>query len=78
MAMGWMDIKHTRGKRNVYKIVFVNLKERDRSESLGAYGKRILKMILRELWEVLRWINVVQNTNRSRALIYTAIKHRVP
>jgi hypothetical protein len=55
-----------------------DLSERDNSEDLDG-DKIILERILRERgWEDVDWMNLAQDTDQWRAILYTVMKIRIP
>jgi hypothetical protein len=56
-----------------------NLRETDHLKDLGVDGRIILKMDLQEVgWDVVAWIDLVQDRDRWRALVNAVINFQVP
>jgi len=66
-------------RRGVYRVWWVNLRERDRLGDQGVDGRIILRWIFRK-WHVegMDWIELVQDRDRWRALVNAVINLRVP
>jgi hypothetical protein len=62
--------------RNVHKIYFKSLKERDHSEDVGVDGRIILKRIEGKEGLDVDWIHLAQNGDRYRAFVNTVMNLR--
>jgi len=78
--MRWAGhVAHMGKRRGVYRVWWVNLRERDRLGDQGVDGRIILRWIFRK-WHVegMDWIELVQDRDRWRALVNAVINLRVP
>jgi hypothetical protein len=65
--------------RDVYRVWWGNLRERDHLEDPGLNGMIILKLIFRK-WDVwgMDWIKLTQDRYRWRAFVNAVLNIRVP
>jgi hypothetical protein len=65
-------------KRNAYRILVGKPEEK---RPLGRPRRRWvnnIKMDLREIWDGVDWIDMAQDRDQWRALVYTVLNFRVP
>jgi hypothetical protein len=77
--MGWVGHVVPNGeRRRLYRVCWGNLSEREHLEDQGVDGKTILRWIFREWDGVVDHIDLVQDTDRWRALVSAVMNLRVP
>jgi len=65
------------GRRSAYRILMVNLKERDQLGNLDVDGNLILKLIFKNLGGAKEWIDLAQDKDKWRALVNAVMNLRV-
>jgi hypothetical protein len=67
-----------RKKRNAFRVLVGNIKEKDKLENLSVGETVILKRALKEQWNGGKWIHLARDRKKRRALLSTVIKPWFP